>query len=162
MEKTQMYNDNGMVGLLKLLAVLGFIILGVNWLTDGIGRDYTVLVIFALIGVILFAGGALFAHVNQRQTLDAITKFNANDSQIDRYRQATFKELARGESAQVRADAQLRVLDARRIDQLAQERARLLVDTQQQQQAQQRNAWDASEQDFAGWGGQALYDVMEE
>jgi len=159
-----MHSDR-MWGFMTVVAILGFIALSVSWLQGSIGIDKTLLTIGALVGVIVFAGGGIFAYSVQRITLDSVTRFNQRDAMTDRYRQATFKELARGESAQVRADAQLRVLDARRVDKLAQQRARLLVDTRQQQQAQQRNAWDASEQDFAGWGDgnqqDALYDVME-
>ena len=86
-----MYNHSGTTDFLKTLTVLGFIVLAVWWLQRTIGGDYTLLVIFALVGVLIFAGGALFAHMNQKQTLDAITKFNSNDAQIDRYRQQSFK-----------------------------------------------------------------------
>ncbi|MCB0079291.1 MAG: hypothetical protein KDE47_00090, partial [Caldilineaceae bacterium] len=112
---------DGTIDFLKILTVLGFIVLSVWWLSGAIGNDYTVLVIFALIGVILFAGGALFAHMNQRMTLDALNKSNAQDAQIDRYRMQSFKAMAQGESAMQRAAAQLTVLDAKRVNQVAQQ-----------------------------------------
>lgn len=122
-----MYNHSGTTDFLRLLVILGFVALSVWWLQGAIGTNYTVLVIFALVGVMFFAGGALFAHLNQKQTLDAITKFNASDAQIDRYRQQSFKALAGGEAALRKAQAQLTVIDAKRVDRLAQERARALT-----------------------------------
>ncbi len=62
-----MYSHDGTWDFLKLLTVLGFIILAVWWLQGNVGADNTLLIIFALVGVILFAGGALFAHMNQRR-----------------------------------------------------------------------------------------------
>ena len=118
--------------------------LAVWWLDGAIGQDRTVLVVFALIGVILFAGGALFAHMNQKQTLGAITKFNADDAQIDRYRQQSFKALATGDAAMKRAASQLQVIDARRVDRLASQQAKLLTDTE-------RAKWEAQQQPAWGW-----------
>ena len=66
--------------------------------------------------------------MNQKQTLDAITQFNANDAQVDRYRQQSFKAMAQGESAMQRAAAQLTVLDAKRVTQIADQRAKLLTE----------------------------------
>lgn len=151
-----MYSHDGTWSFLKLLAVLGFIVLAVSWLQDAMGQDYTVLVIFALVGVLLFAGGALFAHMNQKQTLDAITKFNANDAQIDRYRQQSFKAMAQGESAMQRAAAQLQVIDAKRVDRLASQQAKLLTDAERQrwetqQKPVQDDVWTLDSEDFTGW-----------
>lgn len=156
-----MYNHSGTTDFLKLASVLGFIVLAVWWLQKAIGQQYTVLIVFALVGVILFAGGALFAHMNQKQTLDAITKFNANDAQVDRYRQQSFKAMAQGESAMQKAAAALTVLDAKRVTQIADQRAKLLTDTERAkwdaQQPAQADAWtwndDAGGDDaFQSWG----------
>lgn len=149
-----MYNHNGTTDFLKLLSVLGFIVLAVWWLQGAIGQQYTLLVIFALVGVIIFAGGALFAHMNQKSTLDALTKFNANDAQIDRYRMASFKAQSQGEAAMQRAAAQLTVLDAKRVGRLADQQAKLLVDSQRQaQQPTQADTWAWDADDAADAGG---------
>ena len=157
-----MYNHSGTTDFLKMVTVLGFIVLAVWWLQGAIGQHYTLLVIFALVGVLIFAGGALFAHMNQKQTLDAITKFNSNDAQIDRYRQQSFKAMAQGESAMQRAAAQLTVLDAKRVGRLADQQAKLLTDTErakwdaQQQPPTQADAWtwddDDKSEGFQSWG----------
>lgn len=156
-----MYNHSGTTDFLKLLTVLVFICSAVWWLQSNIGADYTLLIIFALVGIVIFAGGALFAHMNQKQTLDAITKFNANDAQVDRYRQQSFKAMAQGESAMNKAAAQLTVLDAKRVDRLAAQQAKLLTDGERakweaQQRPQQSDVWawdgDSDDDAFAGWG----------
>ena len=155
-----MYMHNGTTDWLKMVTVLGFIVLAVWWLNGAIGTDYTVLVIFAVVGVILFAGGALFAHANQKMTLDAITKFNAQDAQIDKYRQQSFKEIVKGDAAIQKAAAQLQVLDAKRVTKLADQQAKLLADAerdrwQMQQQQQPVDAWtwddDGNSDSFQEW-----------
>lgn len=128
-----MYMHNGTTDFLKWLSALVFICVAVWWLDGAIGSDLTVLVIFALVGVILFAGGALFAHMNQKQTLDAITKFNASDAQVDKVRMQSFKAMVNGQAALDKAAAQLTVLDAKRVDKIAEQRAKLLTDGQQAQ-----------------------------
>lgn len=158
-----MYSHDGTWDFMKLAAVLIFIGVGVWWLQGAIGQDYTLLVIFALVGVILFAGGALFAHMNQKSTLDAITKFNANDAQIDKYRMQTLRETSKGEAAMQKAAAALTVLDARRVNQIAGQQAKLLTDTERakwevsQRQLTQNDVWDYDDAQndnggFQTWG----------
>lgn len=148
----------GTTSFLKLASVLVFISVAVMWLQSVLGGDYTVLVIFAFVGVVLFAGGALFAHANQKMTLDALNKSNAQDAQIDRYRMQSFKAMASGDAAMQRAAAQLQVLDAKRVAKLADQQAKLLTDTErerwqlQDQQRQQENAetWTWGDDDNNG------------
>lgn len=155
-----MYMHEGTTSFLKLASVLIFIGIAVWWLDGALGSDYTVLVIFALVGVLLFAGGALFAHTNQKMTLDAMNKSNAQDAQIDRYRMQSFKAMASGDAAMQRAAAQLQVLDAKRITKLADQQAKLLTDTererwQMQQQQENADAWtwddDNASDNFQEW-----------
>lgn len=137
-----MYSHSGSWDFLKLFSILLFIGAGVWWLNGAIGANYTLLIIFALVGVILFAGGALFAHANQKMTLGAITKFNADDAQIDKYRMQSFKAMAQGESAMQRAAAQMTVIDAKRVGRLADQQAKLLTDTERQR-------WELSQRPHA-------------
>lgn len=99
---------------------------------------------FALVLIV----GILLARLIGRDTAGSLTQFNRDDSRVDRYRYETVGKLNSGHSAQMRADATLRVIDAKRVDQLAQSRAALLVDHQR------RSAWavddDAGNDDGAG------------
>lgn len=156
-----MYNHSGTTDFLKLVSIFIFIGVAVWWLDGAIGKDYTVLVIFALVGVFLFAGGAFFAHINQKQTLNAITRFNADDAQIDRMRMASFKAMASGESAMQRAAAQLTVLDAKRVDQIAAQRAKALTDGIERQQQPQANGWTWDDDDEQPANNGASFQVWE-
>ena len=150
---------NGTTDFLKMLSVFVFIGISVWWLDGAIGKDYTVLVIFALIGVIIFAGGAMYGHVNQKMTLDAITKFNANDARIDAARMQTFKSMAAGQSAMQKAAAQLTVLDAKRIDKIADQRAKMMITDQQAANSTDETwTWD-DEDEYAGSGDDADFKV---
>ena len=102
-----MHNHDGTWSFLKLFSILLFIIIAVWWLQSVLGGNNTILVIFALLGVVIFAGGALFAHLNQKMTLDAVTKFNANDAQIDKFRMQSMKELAKNEGYKTKAESQV-------------------------------------------------------
>jgi hypothetical protein len=117
---------------LVTIAVLIFIGVAVWWLESRFNALTVILVIGALLGVACFAGGALLTNMTQRHTMENLAKFNANDAQVDRYRMQGFKEMARGDAAWQKANAQLALLDARRVDQLAQQRAGILVDAQRQ------------------------------
>jgi len=150
---------NGTTDFLKMLSVFVFIGVAVWWLDGAIGKDYTVLVIFALVGVIIFAGGAMYGHVNQKMTLDAITKFNANDARIDAARMQTFKSMAAGQSAMQKAAAQLTVLDAKRIDKIADQRAKMMITDQQAANSTDETwTWD-DEDEYAGSGDDADFKV---
>lgn len=154
-----MYNHSGTTDFLKLASILSFIVLSVWWLQGAIGTHYTVLIIFALVGVALFAGGALMAAAVQKATLNSVTQFNRDDAQVDKYRMQSFKVMSQGESAMKRAAAQLTVIDAKRVSQLAQQQAKLLTDTERQrwelaQRDQREPVWgvDAEDNDnFPGW-----------
>lgn len=156
-----MHNHDGTTDFLKMASTFIFIGIAVWWLDQAIGKDYTVLVIFALVGVILFAGGALFAHINQKQTLNAITRFNSDDAQIDKFRMASFKAMAQGESAMQKAAAQLTVLDAKRVDQIAAQRAKALTDGIERQQQPSNSAWTWDDDEQPAQRGDASYQVWE-
>jgi hypothetical protein len=86
-------------------------------------------------------------------TLGAITKFNADDAQIDKFRMQSFKAMAQGESAMQRAAAQMTVIDAKRVDKLADQRARLLLSDARQQAQPEADAWTWDDDDTGVDGG---------
>ena len=142
----------GTTDFLKMLTTFIFIGVSVWWLNGAIGSDYTVLVIFALIGVILFAGGALFAHINQKSTLNAITKFNANDAQIDKYRMQTMKQLTSGQAAWEKAQANVWQTNHKDVLKLADQRAKLLT-VANQESNEDETFWTYEDQnaEFEEW-----------
>lgn len=159
------YNNDGNTEFLKLIALLVFIALAVWWLQGAIGTDRTVLVIFALVGVGLFALGAVFGYMVQRQTMDTVTRFNSNDAQIDRFRMETLREQVRGDVAERKTRAQLSVLEAKEVHRLANQRAKILTahnveqlkrEEVERQKQDQDQIWDweseaDASQSFKGW-----------
>lgn len=118
--------------LLTILAIPAFITLAVWWLESRFDSVVAVVVIGGLFGVFFFAGGAFLSHMIAKSTMQNVTSFAQKDAQTDRYRMASFKAMAQGDAAMQRAAAQLTVLDAKRVDSLAQQRAHLLTDAERQ------------------------------
>ena len=157
-----MYSHDGTWDFLKIVVVMGFIILAVRWIEGQVGGQYTVIGIGILIILAFILVIALLFHMRDKMLLESMTKFNANDAMIDRHRQQSFTALARGDAAMQKAAAQITVMDAKRVDQLAGQRAKLLTDAErekwhleQRRRQQQDNAWgfdDANEDgDFQEW-----------
>ncbi|MFN8493150.1 MAG: hypothetical protein U0350_36440 [Caldilineaceae bacterium] len=125
-----------------VLAVIGFICVAVWWIESRFGTHITGYVLLGLGLVLALVVGWILSLTTMKTTLNAQIDFNRQDAQVDRYRQQSFKALATGEAAERKADAQLRVLDARRVDQIANQRAKALLDVQQERwrlQQQQRD-----------------------
>lgn len=159
----QFHSHDGTWSFLKVAVVIVFIGIATWWLESRFGSGVAILVWGSLIGTATFIGGSLVAMAIQKNTMAGITKFNADDAQVDRYRMQSFKALASGESALQRAQAQLSVLDAKRVERLAQQQAKLLSDTerakwevrQREESQQSADMWDYENDDgdnsFAGW-----------
>lgn len=113
--------------IVTLLVVPAFVTLAVWWLESRFDALVAVLVIGTLVGALFFTGGAFLSHMIAKSTMNNITTFAQRDAQTDRYRMAGFKAMAQGDAAMQRAAAQLTVLDAKRVDGLAQQRARMLA-----------------------------------
>jgi len=144
-------------GGLVIVAVLIFIGIGVWWLESRFGTTMTgyVLLGLGIAGAIVI--GWILALATMKTTLTSQTQFSRDDAMIDRYRQMTYREHARADTAWHKANAQLTVMDAKRVDQLAQQRANLLMDLERQRhegQAQQIPQWAIDDDDngqFQTW-----------
>lgn len=132
---------SGTTDFLKIVAVGGLVILAVWWLESRFDALVAVLVIGTIVGALFFTAGAFLSHAIAKSTMQNLTRFADSDAQTDRYRMQSFKTLAQGESAMQRAAAQLTVLDARRVDQIAAQRAKLLTDGINREPQPQENAW---------------------
>jgi hypothetical protein len=133
-----------MVITITVALVLG---VGVWWMESRFGPIFAMAVVGSLIGAVLVIAGNLLGLANSRSTLDAAARFNEALAMTEKHRQMTYREQARGGAAWDRANAQLAVLDGKRVDQLAQQRAGLLVDLERQRQApqSQRPKWNDEE-----------------
>ena len=147
--------------IVTIIAVPAFITLAVWWLESRFDSLVAVIVIGGLFGVVFFAGGALLSHMIQKNTLNAVTSFAQKDAQTDRYRQQSFKVLAQGESAMQKAAAQLTVIDAKRVEGLAQQRARMLAAPAPVAEQPSGDTWSWDDEQDAGQSNGASFAVWE-
>jgi len=134
-----MKNHEGTTDFLKLFFSLLFVGVVVWWIESRFGADI-VLVVFALIaGTLFFIGGSLLTSYIQKNTLSEITKFSANDAQIDKFRILTLKEMSKQDAYYAKADATLKVIEARKA--LPKEKEVLVDNT----------FWQDSKVDTEGW-----------
>jgi hypothetical protein len=122
------------------VAITLFVIGAALWMEDRFSPTVALVTFITIAGAFLIVVGWMLALATMRSTLQATSDWNHDMAGTERYRQQAFKEL-------VRSDGQIRVLDAKRIDQIAQQRAGLLVDLERQRQQGQQPAgkyltWD--------------------
>lgn len=108
----------GTTDFLKTFIILFAIGLFLWWLRNDFGSTYAlgavIVAVILLFGTVLFVLGGVHSHKIQKDTMDGISKFNAQDATIDRYRMQSLRVLAQGESAKQKGDAQLKVLEAKK------------------------------------------------
>lgn len=115
-----------------VLAIIGFIFVGVGWTQVTFGADTAGLAVLGVLAVVCLIIGWLLSLATQKATTNAITKFNQDDAQIDRYRAQTHAQTARGWASQQITDNRMKVIDAQN-----QNRQRIEDQRQARQQARQ-------------------------
>ena len=128
-----MYNESQPKGrnwplAIIVLAVLFFVGLAMWWMESRFGSSFAMAVVGSLVGALLVVIGLLVGLANTRSTLENAADFNRSLAMTERSRQGTYKEGARLERDAFNARARLELVDVRRVDQLAQQRAKLLID----------------------------------
>lgn len=132
---------------ITIIAILGFICLAVWWIESRFGATMTGFVLVGIGIALAIVIGFVLNMVSTKNVMGNLAEFNKYDAQTDRYRMMSYKENARGEAAERAAQAKISVLDARRVDQIAQQRAKALIDVErqkwqgQQQPAQVEDDW---------------------
>lgn len=130
---------------LIVVCVLIFIGVAVWWLESRFSSTVAIMVIGGLFGVLCLIAGYMLNLASTRHTLETAARFNEALATTERHRQMTFREHARSEREAFNARAKLEVVDAKRIDQIAQQRASLLMDLERQRyrqdQARQIPQW---------------------
>jgi len=142
---------NGCAPIIITVTIALVLGVGVWWMESRFGPTFAMAVVGSLIGALLVIAGNMLSLANSRSTLDAAARFNESLAMTEKHRQLTHREYARGEAANQKAEAQLRVLDAKRIDQLAQQRAGLLVDLERQKQAPAQRWSDDDGGEYKSW-----------
>jgi hypothetical protein len=124
--------------------LIGSLLLIGWWVEDRFGSTVSVSIVLGITHLLAFAGGAILSFAITRGSLSAVNNYARQDAMVDRFRLQSFKSLAGGIGARQKADAQLEVIEARRIDKLASERAKLLVDLERQKMASEFSTQAAS------------------
>ncbi len=135
-----------------VVIALGFIGLSGWWLETRFGPDMTVAVLLGITHLLAFAGGAVLSFAITKGSLRSVNDYAKQDAMVDRFRLQSFKEMARGGAAREKANAQIDVINTRRVDRLASERAKLLMDLERQKWEGEMKPvdtwdWDASGND---------------
>jgi len=158
-----MHNHEGTTSFLKILSTLVFVAVAVWWIESRFSSTAVLIVLGCIVGTACFIGGSLLTHMTAKSTMENVAKFTAQDAQVDRYRMQSFKEMQRGEAAMQRAAAQLTVLDAKRVNSIATQQAKLLTDAERakwdaqhrQDEPEAVDLWDMDSDDdgesFKGW-----------
>ncbi len=98
-----------------VLAVMGFLCLATWWVEDRFGTTaagFALLMLVIAVGIVIGWGMSLST---VRMTLNAQADFNQRDAHTDRFRAQTFKETASADAAERKANAQISVINARRL-----------------------------------------------
>ncbi len=144
-----MYQErrSGSMAGIVVIAVLIFIGMAMWWLESRFGATAALMIIGSLVGAALVIIGFVLNMAANRHTLSAATEFNRALAETEKYRQLTAREVAKGDSAWQRTNAQITLMNEKRVHQLADQRARLLVDHERQQQQPQATEWDWAGED---------------
>lgn len=124
-----------------VLGILAFLALGTWWLEDRFGSQLSLVILLGVSHLVAFAGGALLSFAISRGTLRSVNDYAKNDAIIDRYRQQTFKAQASGEAAWQRAAARLLTLDQSNINNLANQRAKAVINLDREQRRAAEETW---------------------
>lgn len=108
-------NNESMWDFFKLFSILGSIGGFLYWLHVSFGPSYALgaIIVFVVLtfGTIMFVIGSKHSAKVQKDTMDGISRFYAQDATIDRYRMQSLREIAKGQSWQLKADAQKQIVD---------------------------------------------------
>lgn len=104
---------------------------GLIWYIDhNYGANYVMVSLVIVAGTVFFIGGALLSHSIQKSTLGEVTKFAAKDAVTDRYRMQSLREVTKADGYYAKADASLKVLDAKAQQKLLAQKEQPLADDQ--------------------------------
>jgi len=148
----------GAIALCAPLALAGYgIYLAVSWMEQRFGAPVAAAAAFSILGCIILGAGVVLNQRSTKHTFDMIADLRASDAEIRRADTSVERERARLEREQFTHNARLATIDVQRVNQLATQQARLLVDTERQRwdmqaQRQPAAAWamDDGDDDTAG------------
>lgn len=128
-----MGNNNSNAAIITIV-VIGFVCVAVWWLESRFNAVAVMVVVGGILGVVCFAGGALLTNATAKTTMENMAKFAQADAMTDRYRMQSFREISKGQAAWDKAQAQLTLMNEKRVHQIADQRAKLLIGNQSPQE----------------------------
>lgn len=124
-----------------LVALIGYgVSQSVMWAESRFGTTWTAAAVLCLIGVGIYMLSQYMTQRGVKHTLDAVADFQASNAEIYRANANVDRERARLEREQFTHSARLATIDVQRVNQLATQQARLLVDTERQRWDMQQPA----------------------
>lgn len=90
-----------------LLSIAGFLF----WLRYDFGANVALIVVALCAGTVFFIAGSFLSAYIQKSTMDQISKFNAQDATIDRFRMQSLRESVKADSYKIKVDAQKELID---------------------------------------------------
>ncbi len=131
----------GAIALCAPLALAGYgIYLAVSWMEQRFGAPVAAAAAFSILGCIILGAGVVLNQRSTKHTFDMIADLRASDAEIRRADTSVERERARLEREQFTHSARLATIDVQRVNQLATQQARLLVDTERQRWDMQQPA----------------------
>ena len=138
--------------------VLVFIVIAGWWLETRFGSMAALAIVGSVVGAALVIAGLIVGLAHQRTTLQAATTFHADITGVERAGMGIDRERARMERAYNEARLRLDQVDARRIDQIAQQRAQLIAKPAPERHPgwDEWNAWSEDAKPESGAGYQVI------
>lgn len=133
-----------------ILAVLGFVGLAIWWMESRFSAVFAMAVTGSLVGALLISWGVLLNQANTKTTLGNAASFNRDLAMTEKARQSTYRVGAQLERDAFNQRARMELIDVKRVDQLAQQRAQLLLRNDNQQAQVQPPAWLFEDEDADG------------
>ena len=123
-----------LIGLLALLlAVLfGFLGIGVWWIESRFGANMAAGVLIAALALSTATGAALLTHRIMRRTQESASDMIASVADAMRAQAGVQREFARADAARVVADTRRDLIDHQQVVKLADQRARLLLEVEEE------------------------------
>ena len=90
-----------------LLSIAGFLF----WLRYDFGANVALIAVVLCAGTIFFIAGSFLSAYIQKATMDQISKFNAQDATIDRFRMQSLREGIKADSYKIKVEAQKELID---------------------------------------------------
>lgn len=131
------------------VSVLVFVVIAGWWLESRFGATTAAVILGGAAAAVCIIVGYVLSMANQKFTLHNAAQFTQSLASVERYRAATDKEIARRDREREGAQARIDLLEAKRVDQLANQRANLLVDLERQKERQRNQAprWAVDDDD---------------